>query len=328
MKPCKISRAISAALLACGVAAAQAPVRAGIDGPPVCATPAGKASTAVASVAARPNADSALAVEKASAGQPGVLVGTPPLENFDIARDRIADYADCVGSGGCYWRDLDATEQRAEAALKTQIAMIRPGKKAALLLDIDETTLSSYCEWRREDFGYIDAMFNAWVVTPQADVAIPGTLRLFKEARAAGVTVFFVTGRPESQRAATERNLRAAGFIGWERVVMRSQSELHIPTLEYKPLARKKIAAQGYRLLMSVGDQCERPERRLRERELSVKLPNPFGFFLNAPLSSQLLALAKGKAKGLPQAGKSLQANGLAASPNGKELSKSGLGRG
>ena len=38
--------------------------------------------------------------------------------------------------------------------------------------------------------------------------AIPGTLRIFNEAKRLGVGVFFVTGRGEAERGATEQNLR------------------------------------------------------------------------------------------------------------------------
>ncbi len=57
-------------------------------------------------------------------------------------------------------------------------------------------------------------MFNAWAVSPEADMALQGILRLFNKARAAGVEVFFITGRPDEQRAATARNLEAAGWKG------------------------------------------------------------------------------------------------------------------
>jgi len=277
MNRLQIVRAAGVVLLVCGVAAAQAPVRQpGITGPPACSARE-KPSIAVASVAGRRNAEAALAVEKASAAQAGVLVSASPLENLDIARDRIADYADCVGSEGCYWTDLDAAEQRAAAALAGLIAAQRPGEKTALIFDIDETTLSSYCEMKREDFGYVDAMFNAWVVTQDAAVPIPGSVRLFRQARAAGIAVFFITGRPDSQRVATERNLRAAGYAGWTHLAMRDASEIKMPTQAYKSLERKKIVDEGYRILMNVGDQWSDLNGEPRA-EWSVKLPNPFYF--------------------------------------------------
>ncbi len=79
-----------------------------------------------------------------------------------------------------------------------------------MILDIDETTLSNYVEETGADFAYKPADFDAWVQTAQAS-AIPGTLRLYKEAQQLGYSIFFITGRPETERVATERNLRAKG---------------------------------------------------------------------------------------------------------------------
>ena len=65
-------------------------------------------------------------------------------------------------------------------------------------MDIDETTLTNYCEMRREDFGYVAPMSSGGRSSPEAATAIPGALRLFNQAREAGVAVFFITGRRAS----------------------------------------------------------------------------------------------------------------------------------
>ncbi len=69
-----------------------------------------------------------------------------PIENFGVERYRLQDDGDCVGFEGCYWKDLDAQFRRAEFALGAALASHAKGEKLALVLDIDETTLSSYCE--------------------------------------------------------------------------------------------------------------------------------------------------------------------------------------
>src|SRR5579875_763373 len=177
--------------IALGTAAAQAPVvPTDHYGPPSC-TGVKPRSTAEPS-----KADTARQEQERGAQDPHALVSAEPLENFEIERYRLADYGDCIGNGGCYWADLDAQYKRAEGALALEIARARHGEKLALVMDIDETTLSSYCEMKRMDFGYIAGMSNEWVVTPEAAVAIPGALRLFNQAKGAGVAVFFITGRP------------------------------------------------------------------------------------------------------------------------------------
>src|SRR5271170_4908601 len=161
----RLLRVMCVVVLVCGVAAAQV-------GPPVCPAPPGATSR----VAARPSAAAVLATAEADTADPSVLVAAEPMENFGVERYRLEDYADCVGSGGCYWADLDAQARRAEFALDKTIATRKAGEKLALVLDIDETSLSNYCEMKREDYGFLAAMFNGWAVSTGADIAIPGTL--------------------------------------------------------------------------------------------------------------------------------------------------------
>jgi acid phosphatase len=193
----------------------------------------------------------------------------------EVAAYRVEDYADCADGSGCYWADLDAQTVRAEAALDTVVKTARPGEKLAMVLDIDETSLTNYCEEKREDFGYIGSMFNAWLVSPEASMPIPGTLRLFDHAREAGVAVFFITGRPGEQRAATARNLQAAGYKNWSGLRLRVGDEKKMATVEYKSTERRKIVEDGYRIVMNVGDQWSDLNGEPRG-EVSVKLPNPF----------------------------------------------------
>jgi predicted secreted acid phosphatase len=110
-------------------------------------------------------------------------------------------------------------------ALDGLVARRKAGEKLALVLDIDETSLSNYCEMKREDYGFFATMFNAWEVSSEADMALPGTLRLFHRAQAAGVDVFFITGRPGDQRAVTVKNLEAAGYRGEGRSLLRAAED-------------------------------------------------------------------------------------------------------
>jgi acid phosphatase len=244
--------------------------------PPVCPVIAGKAvASGGRTVGVRPSVVAARATAEAGAADPSVLVAAEPMENFGVARYRLQDYADCVGDGGCYWADVDAQAKRAEMALDGLVASRKAGERLAMVLDIDETSLSNYCEMKREDYGFLATMFNAWEVSSEADMALPGTLRLFNRARAAGVEVFFITGRPGEQRAATVKNLEAAGYKGWKGLGLREGPQKMMATVAYKSEERKKILDAGYRIVMSVGDQWSDLNGEPRA-EISVKLPNPF----------------------------------------------------
>ena len=254
-------------MLASMVCAAQAE-------PPVCPVRPGEQQTSMLSQS-RPSAAEIQATAATGAADPTVLLAAEPLPNFGVARFRIADYADCVGENGCYWADLDAQTKRAAAALDRVLQTKRPEEKLAMVLDIDETSLANYCEMKREAFGAIQPRFNEWLVSPEASMVIPGTLALFNKARAAGVDVFFITGRADEMRAATERNLEAAGYKGWKGLSLRVGPQMQMPTIEYKSAERKKIVDAGYRIVMSMGDQWSDLAGEPKA-EISVKLPNPF----------------------------------------------------
>jgi len=227
----------------------------------------------------RPTAEAAEATTKAARAEPSFLAMNEPA-NLDIARYRIADYADCIVGTVCYWSDLATQTARAQAELKRLVATRKPGEKLALVLDIDETSLSSYCEEKREDYGYIGSMYNQWLVSTEASIPIPGTLALFNQARAAGVAVFFITGRPgvksafDDQTEATARNLTLAGYKDWQGLILRDEAERDTDTTDFKSTERAKIA-KDYRIILNVGDQWSDLNGPARA-EISVKLPNPF----------------------------------------------------
>jgi len=158
--------------------------------------------------------------------------------------------------------------------------------KAALVLDIDETSLSNWKEIYQNNFGYITAGpcdFSkgsacgaaAWDLSASAE-AIKPTLDLFNVAKADHVAVFFITGRDErpEERAATETNLQKAGFVGWQKLYMRTKDFGGPSVAPFKTWARRDIEAQGYKIIANVGDQWSDLNGGHSERRF--KLPNPF----------------------------------------------------
>jgi predicted secreted acid phosphatase len=98
---------------------------------------------------------------------------------------------------------------------------------------------------------------------------------LYQVAEKLGIAVFFITGRPEAQRAATEKNLRSQGYTQWAGLAMRSTDEAHTPTTDFKSEKRRKIAAEGYRIAVNLGDQMS-DLNGSPQAEVSVKLADPF----------------------------------------------------
>ncbi|MDR3749891.1 MAG: HAD family acid phosphatase [Terracidiphilus sp.] len=210
------------------------------------------------------------------AAKVGALAPGERIANLGTLKAQLRKYHECTCTCGCYTRDLDLQADRAIAFLRQRAAHRRPQEKLALILDIDETSLSNYQEMTKADFTYDSKTFNAWVDTAQAP-AIAGTLRLTREAQRLGVSVFFLTGRPKAQRDVTERNLRAQGFQNWQQLILRSPAQASATALAYKSVARAGIAAQGYSLVLNVGDQWSDLKGN-PEAEFSIKYPDPYYF--------------------------------------------------
>jgi acid phosphatase len=195
--------------------------------------------------------------------------------NLDQLVTELKQYHECTCKCGCYAHDLDQQADRAVSFLHKRAAKRGPNEKLAVVLDIDETSLSNYQEMLQQNYLYDAKAFDAWVNTAQAP-AIPGTLRIDKEAKQLGVEVLFVTGRDEAERTATERNLRAQGYE-WKSLTMRAPSEAKQTAEVFKSAARARIESQGYTIVLNVGDQWSDLKGK-PEAEFSVKYPNPYYF--------------------------------------------------
>src|SRR5580658_3148665 len=183
-----------------------------------------------------------------------LLVPQEPTPNLGKLKTRLIAYHNCTGNHGCYTADLDRQSDLAIAILRRRAGRAKPDEKLALVLDIDETALSNWDEELQDDFGYIAKDWNAWVDKKQA-TAIAGTLRLYKEAIAHGVSVFFISGRDESQRDSTTDNLKSAGYDRWTSLRLRGPHPKQQSTTEFKSGERRKIVDAGYRIILNLGDQ-------------------------------------------------------------------------
>jgi HAD superfamily, subfamily IIIB (Acid phosphatase) len=210
-----------------------------------------------------------------SASGPNFSVDAPAerIPNLDSLVTELKQYHDCTCTCGCYARDLDTQAGRAIAFLRRRAAHRTPGEKLAVVLDIDETSLSNYSEMLHQSFAFNATAFDAWVNAAAAP-AIPGTLRLVKEAQQLDIPVFFITGRPDAETGATERNLHTQGYT-WQQLNLRPASTKGETVTQYKSGVRARIAAQGYKIVLNVGDQWS-DLKGAPQAEFSVKYPNPY----------------------------------------------------
>jgi predicted secreted acid phosphatase len=142
-------------------------------------------------------------------------------------------------------------------------------RRAAIVLDIDDTSLSNYECLKAVGFDRSAADCGA-----QTLPAIPQTRSLFRWARDRGVAVFFITGRREKARARTAANLRAAGYRGGWTLKLRPDSQPRRWRDGWKARVRRAIVERrGFRILANVGDQWSDLDGGWSARRF--KLPNP-----------------------------------------------------
>jgi predicted secreted acid phosphatase len=184
-------------------------------------------------------------------------------------------------NSGAYDRDLAAVSNEASTWVAERAPQV---KKPALVLDIDDTALSNWEVIVANDFGRVidgpcrnlpkgPCGWQEWDLLSRSTVIQP-TQHLFQKARDLNVAVFFITGRPEAQRAATERNLRATGFGGYERIYMVPDGAHFASAANFKTPVREQIEQQGYTIIANMGDQPS--DLAGGHAEKTFQLPNPF----------------------------------------------------
>jgi predicted secreted acid phosphatase len=194
--------------------------------------------------------------------------------NLNEVKKDLKAYQACTN--GCYLKQLDEQADVAIRLLRQSVAAAEPGDKLAIVLDIDETSLSNWAVEIRDDFGNVGADLNMCIAL-RCGKAIAGTLRIVREAEEKKVAVFFITGRRESQKDDTEANLKTEGYSHWEGLSFRPDSDQGKSVIPYKSGERAKIVAEGYRIVLNVGDQMSDLEG-YPMADNSVKMPNPFYF--------------------------------------------------
>jgi predicted secreted acid phosphatase len=195
---------------------------------------------------------------------------------FDVQRD-VDRYID----SGRYAADLAAVVGRAKAYLEQRAPK---ATRPAIVLDIDETSLSNWPAYKLNGWGRVlngdcnleqgPCGLRAWQALARSTALAP-TRALADRATALGVAVFFITGRPAALREATERNLREQGYR-WEEVLLIPEGASFKSAVDFKAPERRKITERGYTILLSMGDQQSDLTGGYAER--TFKLPNPVYF--------------------------------------------------
>jgi hypothetical protein len=203
----------------------------------------------------------------------------PPVQPANIG-DLKFDATDYYDSGA-YLIDLQLAAAPAIAWITEEAQRVN---RPAVVFDIDETALSNWEAIKANDFGRVfdgpcDRLpegpcgWRAWDLRAQSTVIQP-TMDIFTAARDHGAAVFFITGRDETQRAATERNLQAIGYTGYTKLIMEPPGAHYVSAADFKAPQRAQIQQQGYTIIANVGDQPSDLDGGFSER--TYLLPDPF----------------------------------------------------
>lgn len=197
-----------------------------------------------------------------------LAAGAAEPANLGLHKREIRAYVD----SGEYTKEIAAVAAQAEAWLRERAAQRATGERLTLVCDLDETLLSNLPEMLSLDFGYAPALWTEWVAKGEAPPIEP-VRGVYRTARQLGVEVVFLTGRPERDRAGTEKNLRAIGCADGAALIMKPNGDRG-PTAAFKRAQRAKLAAAGRVVIANLGDQASDFAGGGAERDF--KLPDPF----------------------------------------------------
>ena len=204
----------------------------------------------------------------------GCAVQRPP--ELTAVKETLYKYHD----SGAYDRDLKQLFEQACAYIDQHPLVKNP----AVVLDIDETSLSNWDELKANELNFIVAgpcdhlpagpcglnAYHQKAISP----ALPQALDFYHKAKQKHIAVFFVTGRREFLRKSTDKNLRNVGFTDFAGLYLRPVSDRGASAIPYKSTTRKKIEDQGYTIIATIGDQ--KGDLAGGHAGKTFLLPNPF----------------------------------------------------
>jgi acid phosphatase len=205
---------------------------------------------------------------------------SPPAETVPSLYDTQQKVERYIASGR-YDTDFASVVHDATVYVESRAKSVT---RPAIVLDIDETSLSNWPAYKANGWGRVvnggcdiergPCGLRAWQASGRA-MALKPTLELDRKAKSLGVAVFFISGRPPNLQEATEKNLRDQGYE-WDQVILFPPDTTFESAVNFKAPEREKIADRGYTILLTMGDQQSDLSGGFAER--TFKLPNPVYF--------------------------------------------------
>ena len=193
-------------------------------------------------------------------------------QNISLLKQEVQHYHD----SGQYEKELAQVIQQADHVVTQEVTAnqrLTHPHKLAIVLDIDETSLSNYQSIVARNFAEHREQIHRDLMAARG-IAIKPMQVFYEHALKEGVSIFFVTGRKESTRSATIKNLKAAGYHDWTGLYLKPNDNQDASAIPYKSHTRQLITQKGYTIIASIGDQYSDLKGGYAQK--TFKLPNPY----------------------------------------------------
>ncbi|MFC1845544.1 HAD family acid phosphatase [Candidatus Dependentiae bacterium] len=160
-----------------------------------------------------------------------------------------------------------------------ELEQIPVTENATIVIDIDETALSSYEYFKANNWQKgSEELFNAWKMLKRAKAFAP-TQEFYQKAIEKGFKIVFISCRGVQQYQQAYENLCEQGYTIFEEIILRSpeeQAQLFSSEAfsSYKAHRRQQLVDEGYDIVACVGDQWSDLEGG--NTGLKIKVPTCF----------------------------------------------------
>ena len=232
-------------------------------------------------------------------GSSGLTQGGEGIPNIDIVKSTIRTYYKATAgiadkASSPYISEMKSLTARLRSSLVQSCTQAKAaGKNPAVVFDADDTTLWTYdMEDGAMHFNFDPVLQDQQWVQPEKFPATPGMTAVVNAVDAAGCTVVGLTGRNDTQKAATLGNLAKVGYHGFSSPLYFTKwvsgstpgstrpwmtgtpcADGVCTTTEYKSLTRAHVEDLGYDVVGNLGDQFS--DLLGGHADRAVKLPNP-----------------------------------------------------
>jgi Predicted secreted acid phosphatase len=191
-----------------------------------------------------------------------ISCGSVPV-NLQLAKKEVVNYYE----SGKYSNDLKDIISNAE----NEINKLNLPANSAMVFDVDETSLSNYEAIKKIHFGYVRNMWDNWINEANAP-AIPEVKQFYDFVILKKIKVIFLSSRMSSQYNATYSNLKNAGYLEFDTLILKDFFNSNLTSLEFKSRQRELLSQKGYDIIADIGDQKSDLEGQYHG--IQIKLPN------------------------------------------------------